>query len=83
MRTVIKNGTVVTATETARADVVIEGDRVAAIGLDMPVQADKVIDATDRYVMPGGVDPHTHFDLPFGGSFCSDDFGTGTRAAAF
>jgi len=83
VRTVIKNGTVVTAAETARADVVIEGDRVAAIGVDMPVQADKVIDATDRYVMPGGVDPHTHFDLPFGGSFCSDDFGTGTRAAAF
>ncbi len=83
MRTLIRNGTVVTATETTRADVIIEDERVAAIGVGMPVEADKVIDATDRYVMPGGVDPHTHFDLPFGGSFCSDDFGTGSRAAAF
>jgi dihydropyrimidinase len=83
MRTVIKGGTVVTATETTKADVVIEDERVAAIGVGMPVQADVEIDATDRYVMPGGVDVHTHMDLPFGGSFCSDDFETGTRAAAF
>lgn len=83
MRTLIKNGTVVTATETTRADVLIEDERVSAIALDLEVEADRVIDATDRYVMPGGVDPHTHMELPFGGSFCSDDFATGTRAAAF
>ncbi|HSL67874.1 MAG TPA: dihydropyrimidinase [Actinomycetota bacterium] len=83
MRTLIKNGTVVTATEATRADVMIEDERVSAIALDLGATADKVIDATDRYVMPGGVDPHTHMDLPFGGSFCSDDFATGTRAAAF
>jgi dihydropyrimidinase len=83
MRTLIANGTVVTATETTRADVVIEDEKVVAIGSGLPVEADTVIDATDRHVMPGGVDPHTHFDLPFGGSFCSDDFATGTRAAAF
>ena len=83
MRTLIKGGTVVTATETTKADVVIEDEQVAAIGVGMPVQADVEIDATDRYVMPGGVDVHTHMDLPFGGSFCSDDFETGTRAAAF
>jgi dihydropyrimidinase len=83
MRTLIRNGTVVTATETTKADVLIDGEKFAAIGLDVGADAEKVIDATDRYVMPGGVDPHTHFDLPFGGSFCSDDFGTGTRAAAF
>jgi len=83
MRTLIRNGTVVTASEIAKADVLIEDEKVVAIGLDLPVEPDAVIDATDRYVMPGGVDPHTHFDLPFGGSFCSDDFGTGTRAAAF
>jgi dihydropyrimidinase len=79
----IKGGTVVTATETTKADVVIEDEKVAAIGTGIPVQADVEIDATDRYVMPGGVDVHTHMDLPFGGSFCSDDFETGTIAAAF
>ncbi|HYT77876.1 MAG TPA: amidohydrolase family protein, partial [Actinomycetota bacterium] len=83
MRTLIRNGTVVTATEATKADVLIEDEKVALIGLSLEVQADGVIDATDRYVMPGGVDVHTHFDLPFGGSFCSDDFATGTRAAAF
>ena len=83
MRTLIKGGTVVTATETTKADVVIEDERVVAIGTGIPVQADVEIDATDRYVMPGGVDVHTHMDLPFGGSFCSDDFETGTMAAAF
>jgi dihydropyrimidinase len=79
----VKGGTVVTATETTQADVVIEDEKVAAIGTGMSVEADTVIDATGRYVMPGGVDVHTHMDLPFGGSFCSDDFETGTRAAAF
>jgi dihydropyrimidinase len=83
VRTLINGGTVVTATETTRADVVIEDEKVAAIGIGMSVEADRVIDATDRYVMPGGVDVHTHMELPFGGSFCSDDFETGTRAAAF
>ena len=83
MRTLIAGGTVVTATETTEADVVIEDEKVAAIGRGMGVEADRVIDATGRYVMPGGVDVHTHMELPFGGSFCSDDFETGTRAAAF
>ena len=83
MRTLIQGGTVVTATETTEADVVIEDEKVAAIGRGMAVEADRVIDATGRYVMPGGVDVHTHMELPFGGSFCSDDFETGTRAAAF
>jgi dihydropyrimidinase len=83
MRTLIENGTVVTATETVKADVVIEDEKVAAIGVGMRVEADTTIDATDRYVMQGGVDVHTHMDLPFGGSFCSDDFETGSRAAAF
>jgi dihydropyrimidinase len=85
-RTLIKNGTVVTATETTRADVLIDDETVAAIGQGLVGSEeglDRVIDATDRYVMPGGIDVHTHFDLPFGGSFCSDDFATGTRAAAF
>jgi dihydropyrimidinase len=83
VKTLIRNGTVVTATETLDADVLVEDQRVVAVALDLDVEADTVLDATDRYVIPGGVDVHTHFDLPFGGSFCSDDFGTGTRAAAF
>jgi dihydropyrimidinase len=83
VKTLIRNGTVVTASETLQADVLVEDEKVAAIALDLDVPADRTIDATDRYVIPGGVDVHTHFDLPFGGSFCSDDFGTGTRAAAF
>jgi dihydropyrimidinase len=83
VRTLIEGGTVVTATETMAADVVIEGEKIAAIGVGMSVEADNVIDASGRYVMPGGVDAHTHMELPFGGSYCSDDFETGTRAAAF
>jgi dihydropyrimidinase len=81
--TLIKGGTVVTATETLNADVLIEDEKVSTIALNLAVEADATIDAGNRYVMPGGVDPHTHMDLPFGGSFCSDDFSTGTRAAAF
>jgi dihydropyrimidinase len=83
MRTLIKGGTVVTATETLNGDVLIEDEKVSAIALNLDVEADTTVDASNRYVMPGGVDPHTHMDLPFGGSFCSDDFSTGTRAAAF
>lgn len=83
MKTLIKNGTVVTAAEATKADVLIDDQKIALIGIELPATADKVIDATGKYVIPGGIDAHTHFDLPFGGSFCSDDFGTGTRAAAF
>jgi dihydropyrimidinase len=83
MRILVKNGTVVTADEATRADVLIEDEKVKLIGVDVEATADRVIDAEGKYVIPGGVDVHTHFDLPFGGSFCSDDFATGTRAAAF
>ena len=83
MRTLIRNGTLVTATEAVEADVLVEDERVVLIGLSLDAQADRTIDASGRYVMPGGIDPHVHMDLPFGGSFSSDDFATGTRAAAF
>src|SRR6266508_5553150 len=83
MKTLIKNGTVVTAGETTRADVLVDDEIVSAIGLNLDVEADKVIDARDRYVMPGGIDVHTHMELPFGGTFASDDFATGTAAAAW
>ena len=84
MRTLIKGGTVVTAVDTYAADVWIEGGTIQAItkpGLDLGA-VDTTIDATGKYVMPGGIDAHTHLDMPFGGTTSSDDFETGTRAAA-
>ncbi len=84
-RTVIKGGTVVTATETMEADVLIEGEKVVALAAPDAHDwtADEVIDATGKYVFPGGVDVHTHMELPFGGTYASDDFESGTRAAAW
>jgi len=82
--TVIKNSTIVTATDTYASDVGIAGDKITAIAQSLPVEnAGKVIDATGRLVMPGGIDVHTHLDMPFGGTTSSDDFETGTIAAAF
>ena len=85
MRTLITNGTIVTADGSTKADVLIDGESIAAIGTGMAgmVQVDETIDATDRYVIPGGIDVHTHMELPFGGTFAKDTFETGTRAAAF
>ncbi len=82
-QTLIADGTVVTGTDTYRADVLVDGERVAMIGKDLRVGGAKKIDATGKYVIPGGIDVHTHMELPFGGTFASDDFETGTRAAAF
>ncbi len=82
--TVIRNGTIVTATDTYAADVGILDGRITAIGKELPHQdASKIIDAHGRYVMPGGIDVHTHLDMPFGGTTSADDFESGTRAAAF
>ncbi|HKA13354.1 MAG TPA: dihydropyrimidinase [Candidatus Dormibacteraeota bacterium] len=83
MRTLIKGGTVVTAGDTVQADVLIDGETVATIGRALDVAVDRVIDASDRYVMPGGIDAHTHMDMPFGGTFSADDFESGTAAAAW
>ena len=79
MTTVIKNGTVVTHDLTYRADVLIDAGRIAQIGPDL--SGDEVLDATGCYVMPGGIDPHTHLEMPFMGTYSSDDFESGTRAA--
>src|SRR6202521_4388455 len=82
--TVIHNGTVVTATDTCVADVGINGDKVTAIAAQLPIEnAGRVIDATGCLVIPGGIDVHTHLDMPFGGTTSADDFQTGTIAAAF
>ena len=83
MRTLIRGGTVVTAGDTVQADVLVDGETVATIGRGLDVAADRVIDASDRYVMPGGIDAHTHLDMPFGGTFSADDFESGTAAAAW
>jgi dihydropyrimidinase len=83
MRTLIKNGTVVTATDQYKGDVLIEDEKIAVIGTALDIAADKVIDATAKYVRPGGIDVHTHMDMPFGGTTSADDFETGTVAAAF
>ncbi|HEV7701570.1 MAG TPA: dihydropyrimidinase, partial [Pyrinomonadaceae bacterium] len=83
MRTLIKNGRVVTAVDDYVADIFIDGESVTTIGKSIDVEADVIIDASGKLVIPGGIDPHTHMELPFGGTFASDDFFTGTRAAAF
>src|SRR5436190_12957026 len=82
-RTLIKNGTVVTATDQYKGDVLIEDEKIALVGTTIDVQADKAIDASGKYVLPGGIDVHTHLDMPFGGTTSADDFESGTTAAAF
>jgi len=83
MSTLIKNAHIVTSEQDYTADIFIEKDKIRAIGTTLPMTADKTIDAKGRYVIPGGIDVHTHLDMPFGGTTSSDDFETGTRAAAF
>ena len=91
MKTLIRNGTVVSSTGRVPADVLIDGETIAAVlapgsrllGADLASGVDRVIDAIGKYVIPGGIDAHTHMQLPFGGTAASDTFETGTRAAAW
>ncbi len=83
MSLLIRNGRIVTAVDDYHADIFVEDETVSLIGRDLEVEADRAIDAAGRLVMPGGIDPHTHMDMPFGGTTSADDFETGTRAAAF
>ena len=86
MRTLIANGTIVTADGSYQADVLVDGETIAQIGADLAaagMTADETVDAAGKYIIPGGIDAHTHMELPFGGTFAKDTFETGTRAAAF
>jgi dihydropyrimidinase len=82
MDTIIKNGTVVTATDTFKADVGISNGKIVQIGEELSAPGAKVLDATDNYVMPGGIDVHVHLQLPFCGTVSADDFENGTKAGA-
>ena len=82
MSVLIKGGRVITAADDYSADIFIEDERISLIGESLDVAADTVIDASGKYVLPGAVDPHTHLDMPFGGTRSADDFETGTIAAA-
>jgi len=83
MSILIKNGRIITATDDYVADIYIEGETISAIGKNLNVTADEVIDATGKLVMPGGIDPHVHLDMPFMGTYSSDNYETGTRAALY
>ncbi|HXD74485.1 MAG TPA: dihydropyrimidinase [Vicinamibacterales bacterium] len=82
MTLLIKNGTIVTATDQYKGDVFVDGEKITTIGTALAMNADRTIDASGKYLFPGGIDVHTHMDMPFGGSQSSDDFETGTIAAA-
>jgi dihydropyrimidinase len=83
MSILIKNGRIITATDNYQADIFIEGEKIAQIGTHLNVTADQVIDANGMLVFPGAIDPHVHLDMPFMGTFSSDSYETGTRAALF
>ena len=82
MGTLIKNGTVVSAKDSRRLDVLIEGEKIARVSANIDTASHDVVDASGLLVMPGGIDVHTHLDMPFGGTTSADDYTTGTQAAA-
>src|SRR5690242_18187257 len=83
MKTLIKSGRIVTAVDDYVADILIEDETISTIGKSLEMEADVTIDAANKLVLPGGIEPNTHLELPFRGTQSSDDFITGTRAAAF
>ena len=83
MSVLIKSGRIVTATDDYVGDIFVDNGEVTLIGESLDVAAEKVIDAAGKYVLPGAIDPHTHLELPFGGTITCDDFTSGTVSAAF
>ena len=83
MSVLIKGGRIITAADDYVADIYVEDETVSLIGESLDMSADKVIDASGKYVLPGLVDPHTHLDMPFGGTVTCDDFESGHVSAAF
>ncbi len=83
MSLLIKNGRIITAADDYVADIFIENEKIKLIGKNLTVTADQVIDAQNKLVIPGGIDPHVHLDMPFMGTYSSDSYETGTRAALF
>jgi dihydropyrimidinase len=83
MGLLFKNGTVITASDMVKADVLVEGETISLIGMDINPAGHEVVDCTNRYLMPGGIDVHTHLELAFGGTVSNDDFDTGHMAMAF
>lgn len=83
MSIIIKNGRIITDEKDFQSDVYIEDEKISEIGVDLSIRAEHIIDAKGLYVIPGGIDVHTHMEAPVGGTISSDDFETGTRAAAF
>ena len=86
MSLLIKNGTIVTTSDIFEADIFVEGGKIAGIGKNIANKhsniADKVVDASNKYILPGAIDPHTHLAMPFMGTYSQDDYETGTIAAA-
>src|SRR3954451_13899175 len=83
MSVLIKNGRIITADSDQIADIFIEGEKIRTIGKNLEMNADETIDASGMLVFPGGIDPHVHLDMPFMGTFSSDSYETGTRAALY
>ena len=80
MSLLIKNGRIITAADDYTADILIEGEHILAIGKNLQQSAEQVIDASGKLIFPGGIDPHVHLDMPFMGTYSSDNYETGTRA---
>lgn len=83
MGILFKNGTIITASDMFTGDLLVEGEIITQIGQNIPLDGHEVVDCTDQYIMPGGIDVHTHLDLPFGETYSNDDYDTGHKAAAF